>query len=313
MDEFARIATFFAPLATHPGAFGLQDDACALDVPRDCELVITQDTLVEAVHFKGDEPADLLAQKALRVNLSDLAGKGAEPLGYLLSLSLRETCDDDWVKQFAKGLQEDQAAFNIALLGGDSTHSPAGITLTITALGTCPKATPMRRRSGAKGGDAVFVSGTIGDAALALEYPDAFLQRRYQLPEPRTALIPLVRQYATAALDVSDGLLQDLNHLCTASSVKAELALEAIPLSAAAKGYVGDRPSALLDCATGGDDYEILFTASEADAPAVSEAANRAGVAVTRIGRVVEGEGISLTHHNASIALPARLGYRHGG
>lgn len=312
MDEFARIATFFAPLATHHGAFGLKDDASALDIPENCELVITQDTLVEAVHFKGDEPAGLIAKKALRVNLSDLAAKGAEPLGYLLSLSLPKSCNDDWVQQFAKGLQEDQAAYGIALLGGDSTHSPAGITLTITALGTCPKAAPMRRRSGAKSGEAIFVTGTIGDAALALKHPDDSLQQRYQLPEPRTELVPLLRHYATAAIDVSDGLLQDLNHLCTASGVKAELALEAIPLSDAAMSYVDDEPAALLDCATGGDDYEILFTASEANAPAVSEAAKQAGIPVIRIGRVVAGEGISLTHRNAPIALPNRLGYRHG-
>lgn len=314
MDEFNRIATYFAPLAAKAeGAFGLTDDAAVVTIPAGEQLVVTQDTLLEGVHFLGAEPPERLAQKALRVNLSDLAAKGATPLGYFLSLSLPPRCDDAWVAAFCTGLAEDQQRYGITLMGGDSTASPHGISITINAHGTTPR---IVRRRGAQAGDILFVTGTIGDAALGLQVAqgalahDTNLLDRYHLPQPRVAFARAIRDYATAALDVSDGLLQDATHLARQSALMLTIALDALPLSDATIAHAPDA-DALLRLATGGDDYEILFTAPAIHRDALQRAAGMAGVRLTAIGDCTEGQNINVSHAGNAVLLPSRLGYNH--
>lgn len=313
MDEFTRIATYFAPLAAKAeGAFGLTDDAAILTPPADEQLVVTQDTVVEGIHFIGNEPAAHIAQKALRVNLSDLAAKGAVPLAYFLSLSLPPDHSEPWIADFAAGLAADQASYGITLMGGDSTASKQGVVITITAIGSTPR---MIRRKGAQIGDILYVTGTIGDAALGLQAArgtdeDTHLLSRYRLPQPRLAAIPLLRQFATAALDVSDGLLQDAQHLAQQSQTALHIALDSLPLSAPAAAYASDAEK-LLALATGGDDYEILFTAPAAQDAAIRHCAEQAGVRVTAIGHCEAGNTLQLTYAEKFLPLPRILGYSH--
>src|SRR5262245_57496657 len=244
LSEFAMIAKLLAPLsANDPGAFGLTDDAAILSVPNGQDLVVTKDMLVEGVHFLHDDPPDLIARKALRVNLSDLAAKGAQPRTYLLGLSLASWIGDEWLARFAAGLAEDQRRFSVSLSGGDTTVTSGPLMVSITAFGTVPQGR-MIRRKGARPRDAVFVSGTIGDAGAALavlkgegiglsDFDRSALISRYQLPEPRIALGQLLLGVASAALDVSDGLLGDLEHIAKVSDVRIAIDAAKIPVSAA--------------------------------------------------------------------------------
>lgn len=315
-NEFALISKFFGPLATHPGALALGDDAALLTPRSGHDLVVTTDALTAGVHFLPDDPPDLIASKALRVNLSDLAAKGAEPLGYLLALALPRHCGDAWLECFARGLSADQSAFGISLLGGDTTATPGPLTLTITALGQVPSGN-MIRRNGARPGDAVFVSGTIGEAGLGLAHlkgevdagaDAADLVDRYRQPTPRLALGRALRGVASASLDVSDGLLADLGHIAEMSRVRIILEPEAIPRTTATvrlwPGMEG-----LVSAVTAGDDYEIAFTAaSESD---VEEAARKVGVRITKIGRVEPGQGVVLRDAAGRDVPVARAGFTH--
>ena len=249
--EFAAIARYFAPLATHPGAFRLKDDLAWLAPRCGRRLVLKSDVVVVGVHtLPGDSPA-LIARKALRVNLSDLAAKGARPIGYMLALALPHETDAAWLAGFAAGLRRDQAEFGLPLLGGDMTRTPGPATVAITVLGEAPPGPPLLR-SGAGIGDGVYVSGTIGDAALGLlalkgglkqvhTRHRRFLERRYHLPEPRLALGRRVAPLASAAMDISDGLVADLGHICRSSGCGAEIELGAVPVSPAAAA-AGGRP-----------------------------------------------------------------------
>ncbi len=220
-SEFDLIAKLFAPLSkSAPGAFGLTDDAAVIAPLPGHELVMTTDALVEGVHFRSDDPPDTIAKKALRVNLSDLAAKGAEAIGYLLAISLPKRLDMPWMEAFVRGLGDDQARFGVSLHGGDTTSTPGPLTLAVTAFGSVP-AGHMTRRNGARAGDLVFVSGTIGDAGAGLHNAKSdYLVNRYRVPEPRMALGRALRGIASASLDVSDGLLADLGHIAQTSEVK---------------------------------------------------------------------------------------------
>jgi thiamine-monophosphate kinase len=247
-----------------------------------------------------------VASKALRVNLSDLAAKGARPLGFLLSLALPKEADEQWVDAFAQGLRSDAVLFDCPLFGGDTDRTPGPITVSIAMFGSVPKGS-MVRRAGAQAGDRVFATGTIGDGALGVmarkgkewkltEAQRQHLVSRYLLPQPRNALAEAVRTHASAAMDVSDGLVGDLAKLCRASGVAADIHVARVPLSDAAKAVVAREPSALEAVLTGGDDYEIICTVSTARAESFRAAAKAANVAVTEIGEIIAGERASFSH-----------------
>ena len=267
-SEDSLIARYFKPLATHPGALGLVDDAAVLAAQGD-DLVITTDAIVEGVHFLPDDPPDTIARKALRVNLSDLAAKGAVPTGFVLTLALR-TFDDDFLAPFAKALGEDALQFGCPLLGGDTVSTPGPLMISVTAFGRVPPG-EMVRRDRAQVGDAVVVSGTIGDAAFGLAIlqgrataPDDesrdTLITRYRVPQPRCNLAALVRDHAHAAMDVSDGLAGDLAKLCAASGVSSTIDVAKVPLSHSAVKLLCRDTVTIETALSGGDDYEILCT-----------------------------------------------------
>jgi thiamine-monophosphate kinase len=322
--EDSLIARYFRPLATDPGAFDLVDDAAILRASGD-DLVVTTDAVVEGVHFLPADPPDTVARKALRVNLSDLAAKGAVPAGFVLTLALRAP-DDAWLKPFARALGEDAALFQCPLLGGDTVSTPGPLMISITAFARVPPGS-MIRRAGAAPGDRVVVTGTIGDAALGLELlkggavaaalaGDAaareLLIGRYRVPQPRTALAEAVRDHASAAMDVSDGLAGDLAKLCAASGVSAAIDAPSVPLSDTARSLLERGVVGIERVVSGGDDYEILCTIPENRFDAFARAAKLAGVAITSIGTVMAGSSIPrfIDGQGTEIALP-RLSWSH--
>jgi thiamine-monophosphate kinase len=301
--EDRLIARHFKPIATHPGALGLCDDAAFITPPPGCDLVLKTDATIGGVHFFPDDAAHTVASKALRVNLSDLAAKGAVPLGFLLSLALPKEIGDLWLADFANGLRGDAVLFACPLFGGDTDRTPGPLAISIAMFGSVPEGT-MVRRAGAKPGDLVFVSGTIGDAALGLMLrKDAatpwkldaaqrqHLVSRYLLPQPRNALAEAVRTHASAAMDVSDGLAGDLAKLCRVSQVGAEIEVAKVPLSGAAKAVIAADAKLLETALIGGDDYEIVCTVPAGKAESFRAAAKAANVAVTEIGQIATGEG----------------------
>ncbi len=317
------IARYFAPLAG-PGGLGLRDDAALVAPPGGCEIVATVDGLVAGVHFFADDPPETIARKALRVNLSDLAAKGAAPLGFLLTLALPRDWKPAWLGAFAAALGEDAGGFACPLLGGDTVSTPGPLTLSITALGAVP-AGRMVRRDGARPGDALYVSGTIGDAALGLRLrsePEgartiragdrAFLVDRYLMPRPRGALAEALRENASGAMDVSDGLAGDLAKMLRVSGASAEVEIARIPLSKAAQAMIDGEPRLLETALTGGDDYEILTSVPEGRAEAFEAAARAAGVPVARIGRATAGQGAPVFRDARGAAMSfARGSYSH--
>ena len=319
---FALIARHFAPLSREaPLAFGLTDDGAVIRPEPGRDLVITADAMVADVHFLADDPADLIARKLLRVNLSDLAAMAARPLGYLLTAAWPRGTPEDWIALFADGLRQDQAIFGLPLLGGDTVSTPGPLTLSLTAIGWTATGSSLRR-NGARPGDLVCVSGTVGDGALGLralrgelagiERPDSmYLADRYHLPQPRLELGWRLAGIASAALDVSDGLLADLGHICECSGVAAEVDAEQLPRSPAAAAALERNPGLFELLLSGGDDYELLFTVPPGEAGRLPEIAAAAGVAVQPIGRIVEGEGVR-AYDSERRAIPvARPGFRH--
>jgi thiamine-monophosphate kinase len=303
--EDLLIARYFKPIARHPGALGLIDDAALLAPPKGHELVLTADAIVGGVHFFVDDPPDTVARKALGVNLSDLAAKGAKPAGFLLTLALPKDHDNAWLKAFARGLGSEAKRYGCPLLGGDTVMTPGPVTISITAFGTLPKGA-MVHRSGARAGDIIVVTGTIGDAALGLKLRTdigaihrwkldakmrAHLGQRYLVPQPRNAVAEAVRSYANGAMDVSDGLAGDLGKMLRASGVGAEVEARRVPLSRAARLVLEDDPGALETILTGGDDFEVLVTVPQRKLASFQAAARRARVPVTVIGRVTAGQG----------------------
>jgi thiamine-monophosphate kinase len=299
--EDSLIARYFRPLATDPGAFNLTDDAAILKTSGD-DLVVTTDAIVEGVHFLPDDPPDTIARKALRVNLSDLAAKGATPAGFVMTLALREA-NDAWLGPFARGLGEDAKSFGCALLGGDTVSTPGPKMVSITAFGLTPPG-GMVHRDTARPGDRILVTGTIGDAALGLDIlkggavaaalgndaaATAMLIERYRVPQPRVGLAKVVREFASAAMDVSDGLAGDLAKLCAASDVSAVIDAPGIPLSPTAAALLTRGIVGIEAIVAGGDDYEILCTIPENRLVAFADAARLAGVPVTSIGSVMAG------------------------
>lgn len=303
--EFETIRKLFAPLAHKEWGRGLMDDVASLPTRPGHDLVLTKDAIVEGVHFLPTDPLDTVAQKLLRVNLSDLAAKGAEPFGYLLACAWSERCGWPEREAFAAGLKSDQKAFAVALLGGDTVTTTGPAAFSLTGLGWAPKGGVVGRK-GARVGDAVFVTGFIGDGWLGLQAAQGKLtleQERilalvdhYRAPTPRVEFAPVIREMASASVDVSDGLIADLGHLAEASGVGIEIDLEVTPLSAAGSAWLEGRvdPQAALEkLVTGGDDYEIAFTAAAKDEAALRREAERRHLNLTRLGRVTQGQGVT--------------------
>ena len=316
--EFGFIAQSLAPLSRgYAGAFGLTDDAAALAASSG--LVVTTDTLVEGVHFRSDDPAAMIAKKAIRVNVSDLVAMAATPHAVMLSIVWPANVEAVVQADFVNGLREDLTLYGIPLIGGDTTLGGDRLIVTVTAFGEAAK--PLRRNA-AKPGDGIFVTGTIGDAYLGLradtlDLPSdlqSFLKQRYLLPSPRVDLINTLREYASTGLDVSDGLVADASHLSSASSVRCEIQLDAIPVSAAANSWLAtcpDRTAAIVDLVTGGDDYEMLFTAAPAVESKLVNAAAVADVSLTKIGQISSGDGVDVRAGNGEIVQILQTGFTH--
>jgi len=312
--EFDLIARYFRPLAAgREGALGLADDAALNDLPAGERLVVTADALVAGIHFLPDDPPDRIARKMLRSNLSDLAAMGAKPLAYFMTCCFPRPLEESWLAGFAAGLAEDQREFEIALMGGDTTATPGPLTLSVTALGTVEAGRELRR-STARSGDLVAVSGTIGDAALgyalrcgrlpAVEDAAMLLSRHY-LPEPRMALGRKLVGLATSCMDVSDGLAGDLAHIAETSGLSAVIEASKVPLSTPAKAILRRDPQWLKTVLTGGEDYELLFTVPPARGRQLRD------LPVTVIGRMEPGKGIKVLDDAGDPLYLGSGGYRH--
>ncbi|MPZ59275.1 MAG: thiamine-phosphate kinase [Rhizobiales bacterium] len=320
-----RIIDLFRPLARHPGAFGLIDDCAAITPAPGTDLVLKADAIVGGVHFFPDDPAGDVARKALRVNLSDLAAKGAKPIGFLLTLALPSGVGMEWVANFAQGLSDDVERYGCLLLGGDTVSTPGPVTVSVAVFGSVPTGT-MVRRGGAKAGDRVLVSGTIGDAALGVRLcRDVALTKRwglstaqtqhligrYRLPQPHNAVAEALREFANGAMDVSDGLAGDLDKMCRASGVSATIHTERVPLSDAARSALAADPSLLEPILTGGDDYEILAAVEDAKLAPLRHAAAAAGVTLTEIGSIAGGDGARVLGGDGKVLAFRQASYSH--
>jgi thiamine-monophosphate kinase len=319
--EDALIARFFAPIAIHPGALGLSDDAACITPPPGHDLVLTTDAIIGGVHIFSEDAAHTVACKALRVNLSDLAAKGAKPLGFLLSLALPKDIGDNWLVNFAEGLRGDSVLYACPLFGGDTDRTPGPITVSIAMFGSVPQGR-MVRRGGAQPGDRIFVSGTIGDATLGLalrkgagwklaEAERQHLISRYLLPQPRNSLAETVREHATAAMDVSDGLAGDFAKLCRVSRVGATIEATRIPFSPPARAVLATEPALLTRMLSGGDDYEIVCTVPPHKTDSFRAAADAARVPVADIGEIAADEGARFLGMDGDPLTFAQVSYSH--
>ena len=323
--EFDLIARHFAPWAA-AGAFNLLDDAALLVPPNGHDLVVTKDMLVESQHFLPNDAPRLIAMKALRVNLSDLAAKGAEPLGFLLGIAFDATMTDTWLAEFAAGLKADSAAYGIPLFGGDTVKTSGPLTLSITAFGSLPHGSLVRRLA-TQPGDHLFVTGTIGDSAIGLQmrlHPDApwvhalsqthrqWLADAYLLPWPRNQLALAVQRYARAAMDISDGFVGDLSKMLAGAKVTTDIAIESIPLSPAVQAAIACEPSLLDVALTGGDDYELLIAVPQNAVKEFLADILEIGVPIAQIGITKIGETPARFFDHAGSIHPFASGsYRH--
>ena len=316
MRERTLIETLLRPLAGHPAARGLADDAAVLAPPLGRDLVFTHDVLACGIHYLASDPPSDIAWKLLAVNLSDLAAMGARPIGVLMGLGLSAAEDTAWLTAFAEGLGRALERWDVALLGGDTVGGLDKAVLGLTAIGQVAAATALSR-SGARPGDDLYVTGSIGDAGLGLAAargeaaPDKYLLNRFRRPEPRLAMGCGLVGIASAAMDVSDGLLIDAHRLAAASGVRLNIDLMQLPLSEAAAARTRRGDAALVERATAGDDYELLFAAPAASSTAVAALAAECGLRLTRIGSAEDGEGLSITGEGGRELRPDRLGYEH--
>ena len=320
--EFDLIDRFFKPLSRAvPGAFALGNDGALLTPPTGSGLVVTKDLMVAGVHYPEGEEPSILARRLLRVNLSDLAAMGATATAYALGFALPVDVGDAWVEAFAAGLARDQAAFGVALIGGDTVATAGPAVLSLTAFGIAETGACLPR-AGAREGDDIYVSGTIGDATLGLRAVQgglaalppgdrAALAERFRLPEPRLALGTALVGLATCAIDVSDGLVADLGHITERSGVAARVRADAVPLSDPARRALAAGEADIADLVTGGDDYELLFCTPPSKREAVDALGRRFGLALTHIGGIEAGQGVTVSDADGQPLALARTGYRH--
>jgi len=316
LTEFDLISRYFSPLAGKAG-LGLLDDAACVQPQSGTDLIISKDMLVSGRHFFSDDAPENIGFKALSANVSDLAAKGAKPQCYLLGLSLSPAVTNhEWLSAFAGGLAEAQKHYGIELVGGDTTATDGPLTISITAFGGV-KSGQMLKRSGAQVGDDIYVSGTIGDASLALEAiesnkhnDDCFLER-FHRPLARTELGQKLIGIATASVDVSDGLLADIGHICKASQVGAQVYQAEIPLSKAAEARVNKENSLWPRIWAGGDDYEIAFTAKPQDRLKIKAVAQNVGVLITRVGQIGTQKSVELVDCSGELVQVGQQGYQH--
>ncbi len=321
-SEFERIARFFAPLAGDSAAAdGLRDDAAALTVPAGQDLVVSTDTIVETIHYLGTEDPEAIAAKALRMTLSDLCAKGAESKWYTLNLALPKKINDTWIERFCDGLAQDQRTYGVTLIGGDSVSTQGPAVISVTGFGLVSSGQTLRR-GGASSGDLIFVTGTIGDGAFGLDcarggYPELdwnfrrALVARYERPEPPVAFGPALLGLASAAMDISDGLVGDCMHLAAASGLYATIQSPLVPVSDPVAQILADAPDLVPRLLGGGDDYQILAAVPPDNAEKLQTAAEQAEVTVTRIGELSEGSGVSVKNADGEPIALTNTGYTH--
>ncbi len=321
-DEFTIIRDIMAPLAHHPGALRLADDGAVLTASSGMDLAITKDMMIEGVHFLADDPAELVARKLLRTNLSDLAAMGARPCAYLLGFASDGRRGRTWLEDFAGGLARDQEEYGVSLLGGDTVAAQGGLlTLSLTAFGEVPSGMSCARDR-ARAGDVVAVTGTIGDAALGClvrtgalrglsSAAETRLVSRYRLPQPRVSSGVALRGVIHGAIDISDGLLADASHVAAASGVAMDLAVDAIPLSADVRHAIRRDPALRDRVLAGGDDYELLVTLAADDVARARAIAKECGVPLAPIGRCRKGSGLTLLDDQGAPLEIADTGWRH--
>ncbi len=326
--ESLLIKDCFLPLTQRaPEALGLTDDTALFSSPHNQSLVITKDSVVENIHFRSDDPLPTIARKALRVNLSDLAAKGARPLGYFLSLIWPDNRPLDGIKDLAEGLALDQDQYNLTLWGGDTVRSSGPLSLSITALGSVPQQ-GFIPRSAAQQGDQLFMTGSLGDSGLGLKLlsgekltsqegkplsrsEEDWLIQRYRLPEPRLGFLEATRPLVHAAMDISDGLFLDAFRLAKASGLSVHLDLHAVPLSGPASVWAGESPERFKMLASCGDDYELLIAAPPDSALPLRQAAHEFDLNLKPVGSVLKGEGICVVDHRGKSVFPEKMGYEH--
>ena len=320
-SEFTLISEVFRRLTEgDPLAFGLSDDAALLRLSSGDDLVVTTDAMAEGVHFLAKMDAADVGRKLLRVNLSDLAAMGADPVAYTLTMVLPPSLEDSWIDKFAMGLLNDQRRYGLHLIGGDTIAAPH-LVVSMTLFGRVQRDSELWRK-GAQPGDSIFVSGTIGDAGLALKvsqgaYPELsigaqkFLLDRLHRPSPRLELGKALQQLAHAAIDVSDGLIADLGHLCARSGVSAEVQLDAVPVSEAADEVIGADSAADLDRLAAGDDYELVFASPIKAREEVAKLSKILGVPITEIGKFSVGAGVHVLNEAGLEVVPPSSGFQH--
>ena len=325
LDEFGIIKKYFSPLSRgESGAYSLLDDAAKVKFNSSSSTVITTDAMVSGVHFPLTEPANYIASRLLRVNLSDIAAMGAVPVGYTLLLALPDSINIEWISSFSTGLAEEQEIFGVTLLGGDTTKCSSEMVLSITMLAEA-KENNVLLRSGANEGDEVYVSGYIGDAFLGLSIlqrelensdkkTDKYLIERFRRPTPRLELGKRLVGIATSAIDLSDGLISDLGHVCSASNVSARIIIDEIPISKAAEKIVLDDSKIIRNLITGGDDYELIFTVPSNKSGIVDNLSVELGVNLTKIGEIIKknnSQSVSTFDLSGNMIIFEKTGFRH--
>ncbi len=314
-DEFDLISRYFKPLAG-PEGLGLTDDAACVPQANAVDSIVTKDLLIEGIHFRTQDPVDLIARKALAVNVSDCVAKGAVPYLYWLGLALPKRTNHTWLTSFSSGLAAAQRDFGCSLAGGDTTATTGPVVISITLMGTI-SAKQMILRSGASEGDDIYVSGTVGDAALGLwclennELDKSELITAYQQPSPPVLFGQRLKGLASASADISDGLLADAGHIASASNVGMAIWQNKLPLSTQAAEVLQSNPDMWSCIWAGGDDYQIVFTAPPAAREKITSLANETGSRISLVGKVSAGQGVQLLDRAGEIVQVASGGYTH--